>query len=181
MSWLTLPRRRTRPLVALGTMVLLLAVSGCAGTVSLQPAADATNPGCAEIIVRLPSQLPSDADNQARRETDAQATAAWGSPASILLHCGVQPIGPTTLPCLNVNGVDWIEDDSQKPNYRFTTFGRTPATEVVINYDVVSGTSTLVDLGGIIQNIPQTDKCTDVQDLQDVPTGDPPPGATPAN
>jgi hypothetical protein len=178
MSWPTPPRfrlpSRLRAAGAIaGTVALVALLSGCAGTVSLEPAADATDPGCAEVIVRLPSNLPTDVQSQGRRETDAQATAAWGNPASILLHCGVKPYGPTTLPCQNVNGIDWIIDDSQKPLYRFTTFGRTPATEVLIDSNVVSSSSTLVDLAGIIQNIPQTDKCLDVQDLPDIPTDAP--------
>ena len=154
----------------------VVGLSACAQTVSLEPAESAADPACADIIVSLPLVLPSDAENQDIRQTDAQATAAWGSPASILLRCGIPPQGPTTLPCININGIDWVEDDSNKPNYRFVTYGRVPTTEVIVNYDVVSGTSTLVDLGPSVSKIPQTNKCLGAEDTLDLPTDAPSAG-----
>ena len=156
--------------------IVAVSLSACAQTVSLEPAESATDPGCADIIVSLPVNLPTDADNQGMRQTDAQATAAWGTPASILLRCGIAPQGPTTLPCTNINGIDWVEDDSDKPNYRFVTYGRVPTTEVIINYDVVSGVPTLVDLGPSISKIPQTNKCTGAGDTLTIPTDAPSAG-----
>ena len=70
-------------------------LTGCTSTVSLEPAPDANDPACAEVTVRLPDDLAG----QSRRWTDAQATGAWGEPAAVLLTCGVEPPGPTTLPC----------------------------------------------------------------------------------
>lgn len=137
-----------------------LALAGCAGIVPMQPAADANNPGCAPVIVRLPETVA----DQKKRETNAQSTGAWGEPATILLHCGVEVPGPSTLPCVEVNGIDWLEDDSQKPTYRYTTFGRTPAVEVVLDSEKVSGTTTLVDLAGAVEKIPATITCTDLSD-----------------
>ena len=171
------PRRtRTRTLGALtlalaGTAVL----AGCAGPVALEPAADATDPACADVIVRLPDSV-ADAD---RRETDAQATGAWGDPAAVLLRCGVEPYGPTTLPCYNVNGVDWIRDDADDPTFVFTTYGRTPAVEVIVDADNASGTSALVDLTTAVSAIPQTDVCLNADDVLDsgiTPTPTPPAG-----
>jgi hypothetical protein len=141
---------------ALSVGILL---AGCAGIVPMQPAIDANNPLCAEVSVRL-----GDIADLAKRETNAQATAAWGEPASILLTCGLEPPGPTTLPCLSVNGVDWIMDDAQKPTYVFTTFGRTPAVQVVIDSDAVSGSTVLTDLALPVSSIPQETPCTDLSD-----------------
>ena len=59
-----------------------LGASGCAPTLNLEPGPDANNPGCAEVVVRLPNQLgelPS-------RNTNAQGTGAWGEPASVILR-----------------------------------------------------------------------------------------------
>src|SRR4051794_17572569 len=90
------PRAARRALGILTAAVAASALlSGCAGTVGMEPAADATDPACADVIVRLPDTA-ADVD---RRETDAQGTGAWGDPASVLLRCGVEPSGPTTLPC----------------------------------------------------------------------------------
>ena len=97
---------RTRAL-AFGTLsaVLGLSLVGCAGQVPMTPAKDANNPECASVTVRLPDTVAE----LKKRETNAQATGAWGTPASVLLTCGVDVPGPTTLPCVSVNDVDWIE------------------------------------------------------------------------
>lgn len=149
--------------LAFGTLsaVLGLSLVGCAGQVPMEPATDANNPECANVTVRLPDLVA----DQKKRETNAQATGAWGTPASILLTCGVEVPGPTTLPCVSINDVDWIEDDSEAPLYRYTTYGRTPAVEVVIDSDAVSGTTTLVDLGSAVSVLPVTAQCTDLTDI----------------
>ena len=137
------------------TALLIAVLTGCSSTVALDPALDATNPGCAEIIVRLPNTLA----DLPLRETNAQATAAWGSPAAVLLRCGIEPSGPTTLPCVNVSGVDWIQDDSNAPSNRFVTFGRVPATEVIVDSNVVSASTVLIDLQKAISALPATKEC----------------------
>ncbi|MEF2977543.1 DUF3515 family protein [Subtercola sp. YIM 133946] len=163
------PRRRRNLLVPAVVAVTLVSVAltGCAATVALDPAADATDPGCAQVMVRLPTTV---GDDQSQRETNAQATSAWGSPASVLLRCGVTPPGPTTLPCINIlppggTSVDWIEDDSQKPSYTYTTFGRTPATQVVVDSNAVSATTVLTDLNTAISAIRATAECTAPDDI----------------
>ncbi|AMM21287.1 hypothetical protein AX769_15550 [Frondihabitans sp. PAMC 28766] len=76
------PRRRTlTALVGLALAVPLLAA--CTSTVHLQPAAAANTVGCADLIVHLPKTV----EGQKMRDTDAQGTSAWGSPASIVLTC----------------------------------------------------------------------------------------------
>ncbi len=117
-------------------------LSACAPAVSLNAADDANNPGCAEVMVRLPDKV----DLQARRNTDAQSTAAWGQPASVLLRCGIKPIDVSVLPCVTVQDVDWLVDDSKAPSYRFITFARTPTTEVIVDSKSVSGSSVLDEL-----------------------------------
>ena len=150
----------------LGTAALALAgialLAGCTPSVPLDPAADAENPGCADLIVRLPDTVA----DQPSRETNAQATGAWGDPAAILLHCGVDVPGPTTLPCVTINGIDWIEDDSGAPLYRFTSYGREPATEIVIDSDRVAGSTALVDLSVAMEFIPATNGCLGAEDLE---------------
>lgn len=152
-------RTRLAAVAAIAPMALLL--SGCTTPVPMTPAADANNPECANVIVRLPDTV----GEQAKRETNAQATGAWGNPAAALLTCGVDVPGPTTLPCVSIDDIDWIEDDSQAPLYRYTTYGRTPAVEVVIDSQAISGTSVLVDVSGAVGVLPQTGKCTDYSDV----------------
>lgn len=156
-----------------------LLLAGCSAAVPLQPAPDAVNAACADVVVHLPTTVAG----QAERETNAQGTGAWGAPDSaVLLHCGVEVPGPTTLPCLAINGIDWIEDDSDAPLYRFTTYGRDPAVELVIDSKKVSGSTVLVDLTNAVSYIPATGGCVGAEEPTVPPdseaTGSPAP-ATP--
>nr|WP_269453660.1 DUF3515 family protein [Pseudoclavibacter sp. 13-3] len=131
------------------------ALSGCTGTVPMEPAPRADDPACAEIIVRLPPTL----GEQQKRRTNAQATGAWGRPASILLSCGVIEPEVSSQSCVTVDDVDWLVDDTDDPTYRFTTYGRSPATELVIDSTAVSGNSVLAEISPAVQRIPATKRC----------------------
>jgi hypothetical protein len=151
----------TRRAAAAAVVALAIGLAGCSATVSLTPAADANNPGCAKVMVLLPGSLAG----QDRRWTDAQSTAAWGSPATVIMSCGVAPPGPTTLKCISLGGVDWIVDDSDYPRVKVTTFGRTPAIQVYMDTTTkgVDSNQVLSQLGGqIAQVLPQSgEPCTD--------------------
>lgn len=126
----------------------------------MTPAKGANDPACAAVTVRLPDTV----DGQQRRWTDAQATGAWGTPTSVLLTCGLEAPGPSTLVCQTVDDVDWLIDDTDAPKYRFTTFGRTPAVEVYLDYDVVSGRDALSALSSAVQQLPTDGReCTDAE------------------
>jgi hypothetical protein len=142
----------------LASIALAGSLSACTATVSLEAAADSNNPACAEVSVRLPDQ----AAELDKRVTDAQATGAWGNPTAIILRCGLPPVEVSELPCVTANGVDWLVDDSEKPSYRFITFGRNPATEVIVDSNKVAGVSALSDLSAAIQSIESTKQCTEV-------------------
>lgn len=135
-------------------------LTGCSSTVSLAPAPAANDPACADVTVRLPDSV----DGEPRRWTDAQATGAWGDPAAVILTCGVDEPGPTTLPCTPVNGVDWVIDDSEAPRYRVTTFDRTPAVEIYLDNDVVSSAQVLETLSAVVTVLPENGSaCTDAE------------------
>lgn len=152
-------RTRTGVLVLAATAVL--ALSGCVGTVPMDPAPDANDPICASVTVRLPDAVA----DLSKRETSAQATGAWGNPAAILLTCGLAKPGPTTMPCVTINNVDWVEDDSRKPLYVYTTFGREPAVQVAVDSNTVSASTALVDLSAAVSTLPVTSKCLSPSDV----------------
>lgn len=137
------------------TILLAAGLSGCATTVSLDAADDANNPGCADVIVRLPDAI----DDQIRRNTNAQSTAAWGDPASVILRCGIEPVEVSTLPCVTASDVDWLVDESAKPTYRFISFGRTPALEVIVDSEKVAGVNALDTLAASVQSIEANKFC----------------------
>jgi hypothetical protein len=116
----------------------------------MQPADGSNDPACADVSVALPGTLAG----QERRWTDAQATAAWGDPAAVLFTCGLEPLGPTTLPCQTINGVDWVIDEADAPQYRVTSFGRVPAVEVYLDNDVVASAEVLDALSLVVSRLP---------------------------
>jgi hypothetical protein len=138
-------------------LALPLVLTGCSATVVIPAAPLANDPGCAEVIVRLTSET----DGQAKRTTNSQSTAAWGEPVAITLTCGLEPVMVSALPCITAGDVDWIVDDSDKPNYTFISFGRTPATAVTIDSTKSSGANVLEDLGQAVQFTKQSKKCLD--------------------
>ncbi|MGV8876402.1 MAG: DUF3515 family protein [Rhodoglobus sp.] len=162
---------RSPVLAMLAVVTMLASLGGCAAIVPLEPADDAANPTCAEVIVRLPDTVAG----LDKRETNAQATGAWGEPATILLRCGVAVPAPTAaLACVSApeNGVDWLRDDSDAPNYVFTTYGRDPAVQVVIDSDgdpdvegdEVSGFDALIQLAGAVSQITADRFCVALSD-----------------
>ncbi|WP_127793717.1 DUF3515 family protein [Agromyces sp. LHK192] len=150
--------------ILLPAVAATVALAGCASTVSLEHAEDAAAVECADVVVRLPDVVAE----QAERQTDAQGTGAWGDPAAVLLRCGVPTPGPTEDRCVTVDGVDWVIDESDAPRYRFTTYGRTPAVEVVVDNEIVSGTTAITDLANAVSVIPADGACTTVTDPADV-------------
>ncbi|MCU1638541.1 MAG: hypothetical protein JWL94_1188 [Microbacteriaceae bacterium] len=157
-----LMRRRMAPAAAM--FLVLAAVAGCSTAVPMRPAENAVDPLCAEIVVRLPDTI----DEHSIRVTDAQGTGAWGDPAVILLTCGVDVPGPSTQRCITIDGVDWLVDDSDEDRGVFTTYGRDPAVQVVVDH-VTSDSNALNELANAVGVNPASRACTDPADVS---TGD---------
>ncbi len=148
-----------RRLASVLGVLAILVLSGCAGTVHLEPADDANNPLCAEVTVRLPQAIA----DQERRWTDAQATGSWGDPVSVLLSCGVTVPGPTAeLQCVTLEGIDWLVDESEAPMMRMTTYGRDPAVQVYVDTERLSSNEVLSNpsLVSALRMIPAERACT---------------------
>ncbi|MBN9606232.1 MAG: DUF3515 family protein [Actinomycetales bacterium] len=181
------PRRARLALAVSAALLAGLALAGCSPSVVMHPADDANNPDCAAVTVRLPDTL---GDDLGKRSTDAQATAAWGDPPSVLLSCGVPVPAASELPCIEVNGIQWLRDDSAAPNYAFTTFGRDPAVLVAIDSQVLSPGIPLDQLANAVSFTPTNGlECRSLEDTvtgqdlfpSDAPTDAPAPGeATPS-
>ena len=171
-----IPQLPKRAVLAVGLFIplLLVLITACAPTVPLTPAANATDPKCAEIIVRLPKAVV----DQPLRNTNAQATGAWGDPASVLLRCGVAQPAPSAS-CSTVNGIDWVVDISGSPRYVYTTWGRSPATQVVVDTELTQGQGAIIldALSNAVGSIAQTKACTS-RDPGFVPESTPTPVPT---
>jgi len=142
--------------VAAALVISTFALSGCSATVALDPAANANNPACADVVVRLPDSI----DNLTKRQTNSQSTAAWGEPTAVIFRCGLEPVSVSKLACVTSSDIDWLVDDSNKPSYRFVTFARTPAVEVVVDSAKVSGVTALDELASAVGNIPASARCS---------------------
>ena len=152
---MSLPRRL---FAVAGVFALLAGISACTPTVSLEPGPQAGDPLCAELMTNLPSPLAG----KDRVWTDAQSTAAWGNPTAILMTCGVTPPVVSALPCQSIAGIDWLVDESEKPWYRVTSYGRQPAIQAYINTtEYVDPSEVLQRLAKTMTNFPLTAKCID--------------------
>jgi hypothetical protein len=167
--------------LAAAGVVLLGLLSGCAATVALTPAHDDTNALCGTVVALLPDTVST----LSKRLTNAQGTGAWGPNADIYLRCGVPVPDPTsTLPCVTVQGIDWLYNALPNQIYVFTTFGRNPAVAVTVNSKNVKadGNAALTDLAEAVAPIKATHRCVADETLQNgspVDTATPTPTATP--
>ena len=133
-------------------------LAACSPIVALESAPDAASPECAAVSVRLPDAI----GDLMGRETNAQATAAWGEPTAVILHCGVPAPPPTSdLICVTVpdGKVDWLRDDNDQVTYIFTSYGRTPAVSVAIDSTMASGLEVLDAIDAAVSTLPQDGAC----------------------
>lgn len=164
MSTPTRPRRAAASALALAAVVLP-ALAGCTAAVPLTAADGANSPDCAQVTVHLPESVNG---GDELRRTDAQATGAWGTPASVLLRCGVETPAVSDLPCYTIQGVDWLVDESEDdPDTGvLRSYGRTPGVEVVVDLTRASSGTVARELTSAVGYLPQDGKqCTDATDV----------------
>ena len=77
--------------------------------------------------------IPSGGDDPACAPAGT-AVHAWGDPA-VIARCGLPALGPTTEQCISVDGVDWVARELSDGT-ALTTFGRSPAIEVLVPDEV---------------------------------------------
>jgi hypothetical protein len=80
----------------------------------------------------------------------------------VILRCGLEPVEVSALPCVNTGEIDWLVDDSNAPSYRFISYARFPATEVIIDSTKLAGVTVLEQLSSTIGILPATKRCTEV-------------------
>lgn len=163
---LPMPARWAKVLGAFAILSASLALTACSPAVDVTAAQDAANPACAPMMVALPDAI----GDAGLRKTNSQATAAWGDPSQVILRCGVNVPGPTTDRCVSVNGVDWVIKEGDTA-WTLTTFGREPATEILLTKDqeTVSSATVLADLSAAAAKIPAAGNCVGQEELQNLP------------
>jgi hypothetical protein len=145
---------RRPPLSCVAAAALALpALAGCSGRApEVTPAPSAGSSACTAALRHAPARVLG----EERTPLGVTGAAAWGRPA-VVLRCGLPEPGPTSLPCLSVNGTDWVVDDSGDPLV-FTTFGRSPAVEVSVpaSYGRTDAPAALVDVAAVAAALPRT-------------------------
>ena len=119
--------RGARACEPIGAVLLVGILAGCS-SVDVTDPADAGSAACRAAAAHWPRTV----GGQTLRSTSSSSNAvrAWGDPP-VIARCGLPPIGPTTDTCLDVSGVDWIAHQLTD-GVRFTTYGRTPAIEILV-------------------------------------------------
>lgn len=136
-----------------------MVTAGCSAAVPVDPGPSATDPACAEVLVALRGL--DELGDLSRRETTSQSTAAWGEPA-VTLRCGVEPPGPSTDPCVDVDGVDWVvtRQAGAEPSSVYTSYGRSPAVQLRLPGDAPVGADTVLQaIGPAVAALPQDGEC----------------------
>jgi hypothetical protein len=60
--------------------------------------------------------------------------------------------------------LDWLLDESDAPNLVYTSYGREPAVEVIVNQDEAAGGAVLMDLANAIGYTAKVGACTTIDD-----------------
>lgn len=146
-------------------LVLAPVLAACTPALVVEPAPQAHDPACAEVMLRMPDEI----DGAPDRDTSAQGTEAWGEPALAIARCGMEPPAPTTDRCVTVDGVDWISTEESEESWTFVTYGRTPAVEVILDPRRVSGATVLSTVSPAVAVLERTGECVGAHDAEQVP------------
>ena len=151
---------RSLPLAA--AAAALFALTGCASAVTLPPAEEASAPSCASVVVSLGQEIGDQSlpEPLERRDVTGQGTAAFGNPSAVTLRCGMPQPAPSTDRCITVGEVDWLEVAAEENVWTFVSYGRSPATEVVIDTNVVSAVTALEGVSSAVARTERVGACS---------------------
>jgi len=129
-----------------------LALAGCAGATGAPDTPQADSDACRAALARSPATVLG----QGRAVDPAPGARAWGDQA-VIAWCGITEPGPSSRPCLVVDGVAWLLVADGDPA-RFDSYGRSPAMEVAVTSgsDRSAATAALVDLAPVAAALPAT-------------------------
>lgn len=119
------------------------------------------SPACRAVAEHWPSTV----GGLEPRVTAVQSTgvAAWGDPP-IVARCGKLPPEPTTDPCIDIDGIDWVATELDDGTM-FTTYGRAPAIEVLVPDAYDTAPLWLPAFGEAVRQVEQSlGECSSVTD-----------------
>jgi hypothetical protein len=150
-------RRRVLTLPAPALLCLTLAACGDA-PVRAVPFGASDSPACQRVADHWPERV---GDLEPRvTAVQSRGVAAWGDPP-VVARCGKAPPGPTEDPCIEVDGVDWVATTLDDGGTMFTTYGRSPAVEVLVPAEYDTAPLRLPAFTGAAAQVEQTlGRCT---------------------
>lgn len=132
---------------------MLVAAAGCSdGAVPVVLPERAADPACAALAGLWPPAISG--RNPRALTVDSPAARAWGDPPIVAI-CGYPPPPPSTLECLAVDGVDWLIQ-RRSDGVQFTTYGRSPALDVLIPAAYAPEPMMLPAFGSVARALPET-------------------------
>jgi hypothetical protein len=151
--------RRLGTLLALAPALLL---AGCGdGSVRAVPFEQSDSPACRSVSALWPQTVGGLEERVVA--VQSSGVAAWGDPP-IVARCGKQPPAPTTDPCIDIDGVDWVATELDDGTM-FTTYGRSPAVEVLVPEEYDTAPLWLPPFGDAVRQVEQTlGACSSVGD-----------------
>ncbi|GGK62762.1 DUF3515 family protein [Ornithinimicrobium pekingense] len=116
------------------------------------PFDESDSPACQAVADRWPDTV----GGLQPRVTAVQSrgVAAWGDPP-VVARCGKQAPAPTTDPCIDIDGVDWVATELDDGTM-FTTYGRSPAVEVLVPAEYDTAPLWLPAFGEAVRQVEQT-------------------------
>lgn len=138
-------------------------LAGCGeDPVRAVPFGESDSPACEAVADHWPQTVgPYESRVTA---VQSRGVAAWGDPP-IVARCGKQPPPPTTDPCLDISGVDWVSTTLDDGGVMFTTYGRFPAIEVLVPAEYDTPPMLLPAFGAAAEQVEQTlGECSSIFD-----------------
>ncbi|HSP60682.1 MAG TPA: DUF3515 family protein [Ornithinimicrobium sp.] len=156
-------RRRVLTLPVLVVALSLLTACG-EEAVRAAPFDGSDSPVCTQVARHWPATVAGLEPRVTAVQSDG--VAAWGDPP-VVARCGKVPPGPTTDPCIDVSGIDWVATELDDGTM-FTTYGRDPALEVLVPADHGTAPLLLPAFEQAARQVPQTGgRCVAVSDAGD--------------
>ena len=144
-------RRPSAGLVAIQVVGLLAA---CSSSIEVVTPVGSGSSACRSAAAHWPKTVGGQPVRLTSSSSDA--VRAWGDPP-IIARCGLAAIGPTTDQCVSVSGIDWVAHPLTD-GVRFTTYGRSPAIEILVPSAYQPEPLLLPAFGAAASAIPQGDR-----------------------
>ena len=151
-------RKLSAAAIGLSTVVGL---SACAPVVVVEPQPHATDPACADVMLRLPEVI----GEHEKRRASSQATAAWGDPSAVVLRCGGEMPAPSTDHCVRADDVDWVSREGEGNTWTFESYGRSPSVEITLDTTQAAGAEALSALSAAVKQIEAQRECVGAEDV----------------